>query len=144
MRADRLELEVTESVFLEDSPSVKVIIEELKRIGVSLSIDDFGTGYSALSYLQKYPFDFLKIDRSFIIDVVENKQDTALCNAIVSMAHSLNLKVVGEGVETEQQLEVLNRGNCDLIQGYFFSQPLVPEEILSFNNVISYPLEEVR
>lgn len=144
MRPDRLELEITEGVLLEDDVNVKVIIEQLKELGVSLSIDDFGTGYSALSYLQKYPFDILKIDRSFVVDVVENKHDTALCNAIISMAHSLNLKVIGEGVETKQQLEVLGRGYCDMVQGYYYSKPIQSQEVLSFHEMFSYSLEEVK
>lgn len=96
----------------------------MSELGVGLAIDDFGTGYSSLSYLKRFPIDTLKIDRSFIRDITEDSDDEALSAAIVAMAQRLNLRVVAEGVETEAQLELLRKFNCELVQGYLFSRPL--------------------
>lgn len=123
-----LELEVTESLLLEDDPAPAAMLHELKKLGVHLALDDFGTGYSSLSYLKRYPFDVLKIDRSFVRDVIENHDDAALCDAIIRMAHSLNLRVIAEGVETAAQLDYLTAQGADIIQGYYFSRPLPAEE----------------
>ncbi|MBI4710496.1 MAG: EAL domain-containing protein, partial [Nitrospirae bacterium] len=92
------------------------------------AIDDFGTGYSSLSYLKAFPIDMLKIDRSFMMGVTINQSDAAIVNAIIAMAHILKLKVIAEGVETEEQLQFLRSGLCDDVQGYFFSRPLPPDE----------------
>lgn len=101
----------------------------LNDLGVSIAMDDFGTGYSSLSYLRKYPFDVLKIDRSFVQDITEDAADLELVNAVIAMAHGLGLKVVAEGVETEEQLELLAAHGCDYAQGYLFSKPVSPEEM---------------
>ncbi len=119
-----LELEVTESLLLEDAPSIMEQLQALKGLGVRLVLDDFGTGYSSLSYLKRYPFDALKIDRSFVADVNHDADDAALCQAIVHMAHTLNLKVVAEGVEVAEQLELLTAYGADFVQGFYFSRPV--------------------
>ena len=101
-------------------------------MGVNLSVDDFGTGYSALSYLKSYPFDTLKIDRSFVNDVNTEDEDAALVTAIITMAHSLGLEVIAEGVEDAAQLQFLIRNHCDMAQGYFFSRPVPSDELLEW------------
>ncbi len=118
-----LELEITESAFLENTESVKTILNALKKREISIALDDFGTGYSSLAYLTEYPIDILKIDRAFILKIGDPKQD-AIVNAMIAMGKTIGLKVVAEGVETEQQRDYLKRQNCDILQGYLFSKPL--------------------
>jgi diguanylate cyclase (GGDEF)-like protein/PAS domain S-box-containing protein len=120
----RLELEVTENLFLENLASVEAVMRELKNIGVGLALDDFGTGYSSLSYLKRFRLDKLKIDRSFIADVCHNEQDAILTDAIILLGKSLGLKVVAEGVETQDQLAYLRLRRCDYYQGYLCSRPM--------------------
>lgn len=122
-----LTLEITEGVLVEDSAEVVEWLLGFKRLGVSLSIDDFGTGYSSLSYLKRFPVDVLKIDRAFVSDVVESRQDASLVNAILAVGKSLELKLVAEGVETEQQMELLRDYGCDYLQGYLFGGPMPVE-----------------
>ncbi len=119
-----LELEITERVLLRDQPAIAALLAELNRDGVRLSIDDFGTGYSALSYLRRFPFQLLKIDRTFIAGVPENPEDVELARAIVAMAQALGLTVLAEGVERPEQLRFLESLGCDLAQGYLFSKAL--------------------
>ncbi|WP_088709395.1 EAL domain-containing protein [Noviherbaspirillum denitrificans] len=119
-----LELELTESMMMNDVEHAVGILRRLKAIGVYLSIDDFGTGYSSLSYLRRFPIDLLKIDQSFVRDITIDPDDAAIVLSIISLAHSLRLKVIAEGVETEAQLGYLQRHGCDFMQGYFFSPPL--------------------
>ncbi|MDQ2097049.1 MAG: EAL domain-containing response regulator [Tychonema bourrellyi B0820] len=119
-----LELELTESLMVEDVSSAIATLTQLKNLGISLSIDDFGTGYSSLSYLTQYPFDALKIDRSFVRNITDDCKNAAIVKAIIEMAHSLRLEVIAEGVETETEKDFLWRSECDVIQGYFFSPPL--------------------
>jgi EAL domain-containing protein (putative c-di-GMP-specific phosphodiesterase class I)/FixJ family two-component response regulator len=119
-----LELELTESLMVEDAPSAIATLQQLKSLGVSISIDDFGTGYSSLSYLAQYPFDTLKIDRCFISNITHGCTNAAIVKAIIEMAHSLCLEVVAEGVETEAEKDFLGRYKCDTMQGYLFSPPL--------------------
>jgi diguanylate cyclase (GGDEF)-like protein len=126
-----LELELTESLLLSNEDVVSEVIEELKGMGVRLSIDDFGTGYSSLSYLRRLPVSKLKIDQSFVRDLAFSTDDAAITIAIINMAKNLNLKVIAEGVETEAQLEFLRAHRCDELQGYFFSRPLPPAELLT-------------
>lgn len=101
-------------------------------MGIGLSIDDFGTGYSSLSYLKKFPITVLKIDRTFIKDIHENPDDAALVNAIISMAKSLNLKTVAEGVEEQEQLDMLKEKACEYVQGYYYSKPLASADFNGF------------
>jgi len=122
--AEYLELEVTEGVLIDDIKGTEAKLQELHQMGISLSIDDFGTGYSSMNYLRRLPFDVLKIDRSFVSDVISNKDDAAIVAAIVTLAHSIGLDVVGEGVETLEQLRFLDNLGCDIIQGYLCSPPL--------------------
>ncbi|MFW1950329.1 EAL domain-containing protein [Acinetobacter beijerinckii] len=120
---ENLELEITESAFLENTESVKTILNAVKERNISIALDDFGTGYSSLAYLTEYPIDILKIDRAFISKIGNPKQD-AIVNAMIAMGKTIGLKVVAEGVETEQQREYLKRQNCDILQGYLFAKPL--------------------
>jgi diguanylate cyclase (GGDEF)-like protein/PAS domain S-box-containing protein len=119
-----IEFELTESVVMNDPAAAASILQALKEMGVKLSLDDFGTGYSSLAYLKRFPFDVVKIDRAFVIDITRNPEDAAIASAIIGMAHSLRMKVVAEGVETEAQLKFLRTRHCDEIQGYFFSRPI--------------------
>jgi diguanylate cyclase (GGDEF)-like protein/PAS domain S-box-containing protein len=127
-----IELELTESIVMDDPEKMALMLDVIKSLGFSLSIDDFGTGYSSLSYLQRLPVDVLKVDQSFVRDIEHNPNSKAIASAIVSMAHSLNLKVVAEGVETEAQLAFFKENKCELIQGYYFSKPLNKEEARKF------------
>ncbi len=124
LEAHRLELEITESVMLEDASGALEVMRELKRLGVRISMDDFGTGYSSLSYLRSFPFDGIKIDRSFVSCLGESDDDKSIINAIVSLGRALSLTVTAEGIETSEHLEVLKSINCDEGQGYFLSRPL--------------------
>lgn len=122
--ASRLELEVTEGVLVDDSERAKTLLDELKSLGIRLAIDDFGTGYSSLSYLRNYPFDVLKIDRQFILDLEEKGSGRAVVQAILALAKALGLSVTAEGVETEAQLQMLTLDQCSEVQGYFLARPL--------------------
>ena len=124
-----LEIELTESLVMADVDRAIGILRELNALGVKLSIDDFGTGYSSLSYLKRFPIDVLKIDRSFVNDITIDSDDAAIVSSIVSLAHSLRLQVIAEGVETEAQLNYLREHDCDQIQGYFFSRPVTAAAI---------------
>jgi EAL domain-containing protein (putative c-di-GMP-specific phosphodiesterase class I) len=124
-----LELELTESLLLANADVMLSVVEELKAIGVTLAIDDFGTGYSNFNYLRRFQVSKLKIDRSFIQDVAVKPDDAAITTAIISMAKSLNLKVIAEGVENEAQMSFLRAHQCDEIQGYYFSKPLVVDNV---------------
>ena len=126
--ASALELEITESAFIDDLDQAVSICRELKTIGVKLSLDDFGTGYSSLAYVSRFPFDKLKIDQSFVRDIIENPVNAAIATAAIVMARSLNLTVLAEGVETEAQASFLRSRRCDAMQGYLFSRPLPAEE----------------
>jgi diguanylate cyclase (GGDEF)-like protein len=127
-----LEIELTETTVMDHAESSVQILEELSRMGVLLSIDDFGTGYSSMSYLRRFPIDKLKIDRTFIKDLTRNSDSSAIVEAIISLAHSLRLKVVAEGVETAQQLEQLRELGCDQFQGFYRSAAVPPGEIQKF------------
>lgn len=122
--ADALVLEITESLLMSDDPDISVDLLAIQSMGVALAVDDFGTGYSSLSYLKHLPVEILKIDRSFVRDLPEDSEDAALVQAILSIADSLGLRVVAEGVETEQQAEFLREHGCELAQGYLFSRPV--------------------
>ncbi len=125
----KLELEITEGVLLSGHSYVDQVLTGLNNHGIKMAMDDFGTGYSSLSYLRAYPFDVLKIDRSFINDITLTDKTRSLINAIISMSHALGLKVVAEGIETKQQFEQLKQFNCDYAQGYLFSKPIGAKEM---------------
>ena len=119
-----LEFELTENLLMEDSQEIYEMLNELRNTGIKLALDDFGTGYSSLSYLKRFPFEALKIDQAFVRDVMTDKEDAALCKAIIVMAKSLNMKIIGEGVETEEQLEFLRENGADIVQGYYLGRPM--------------------
>ncbi len=123
-----LELELTESLLMRNANEAIDVLGRLRSMGVSLSVDDFGTGYSSLAYLKRFPLNTLKIDRSFVSEIVSDPDDASIARAILTLAHSLKLKVVAEGVETEAQMAFLAANHCDEMQGYYFSRPLAPED----------------
>lgn len=127
-----LELELTESMVMQNAEQAIKLLAEIKSLGIYLSIDDFGTGYSSLAYLRKFAVDCIKIDRAFIKDIPVEADDMAISSSIISLGHSLRLKVVAEGVETSEQLAFLKEMDCDEIQGYYFSKPLPAAEIPGF------------
>ena len=124
-----LEVELTEGSLMENTQHTIASLQRLHAMGVKISIDDFGTGYSSLAYLRRFPIDTLKIDIAFIREVTTNPQDAAITRTIIELAHSLNLRVVAEGVETQAQLAFLKEAGCDQIQGYLFSRPLPVETL---------------
>lgn len=128
----RLAMEVTESMMMNDPEETIARLEVLKSLGVRLSIDDFGTGFSSMSYLKRLPVDEVKLDRSFIVRVVDDQQDRDLCSGIIALAHNLGLETVAEGVEEADQLDVLRKCGCDIIQGYYYSRPLPVGEITPY------------
>lgn len=128
LRAEFLELEITESIAMQNVDRTDVKLRELRKMGVILTIDDFGTGYSSLSYLKRFPLSNLKIDKLFVRHCIVNEQDSAIIRTIISMAHNLNIRVTAEGVETEQQLNFLTRLKCHYLQGYFISHPTAAAE----------------
>lgn len=130
----RINLEITESLLLKDEERNIKLLNQIADEGIKLSLDDFGTGYSSLNYLKQFPFSEVKIDRSFISDINTKKSDAALCKAIVTMAESLDLTVVGEGVEKEEQLQLLRDYQVKIAQGYYFSKPLMADSFLEFLN----------
>jgi diguanylate cyclase (GGDEF)-like protein/PAS domain S-box-containing protein len=119
-----LELELTESILMREVSEAMQILAGLKRLGLSIAVDDFGTGYSSLNYLKQFPIDVLKIDRTFVDGLPSGEQDAQIARAIIAMAHSLNLAVIAEGVETHEQLEFLREHGCDEVQGYLFGRPM--------------------
>ncbi len=125
-----LELEVTESLFVDNIQNTINILQQLRDRGITLALDDFGTGYSSLNYLRHFPIDTLKIDRSFVRDVVADPHNAAVTNAIISLAKSLELKITAEGVETQDQFEYIKSHGCNEIQGYYFSRP-IPADALA-------------
>lgn len=136
-----LELEITESAIMENPDAAIPILEEIKNMGISLAIDDFGTGHSSLNYLRKFPIDILKIDRSFVKDVMTSPDEAAIVKGIIALAKSLNLKVIAEGVETEEQKMFLLDSDCDFIQGYYLYKPL-PSDV--FEKTIFRKMDKVN
>jgi EAL domain-containing protein (putative c-di-GMP-specific phosphodiesterase class I) len=129
LNAKYLELELTESLIMQDVEQAVATMKELQGLGVQLSIDDFGTGYSSLSALKNFPVVRLKIDKSFIDGLPADENDRAVASAVISLGQKLNLKVIAEGVETDAQVAFLRDNNCDEIQGYHFSRPIPAQEI---------------
>jgi len=124
-----LEIEIVEGVLVEDMEATTVKLNAIRDLGVHISIDDYGTGYSSLSYVRNFPVDMLKIDRSFITNICEEKADHAIVSSTIVLAHNLNLQVVAEGVETAEQANMLHELGCDQFQGYFFSRAMAAEDI---------------
>jgi predicted signal transduction protein with EAL and GGDEF domain len=129
LEARYLELELTESLIMQDVEAAIAMMRQLQALGIHLSIDDFGTGYSSLAALKKFPVTRLKIDKSFINDLAVSENDRAVASAVISLGQKLNLRVIAEGVETEEQVAFLRENNCDEMQGYHFSRPVPPEKI---------------
>ena len=125
----QLELEVTESVIMHDAQHVIATLQAFRDMGVRLSVDDFGTGYSSLSYLKRFPVDRLKIDQSFVRDVITDADDAAIAQAVITLGHTMNLRVIAEGVETPEQLAFLRANQCDEMQGYLFGKPMPAHEL---------------
>ena len=126
------EMELTERTLMKDSSEIVNKLVRLKNMGFKISIDDFGTGYSSLSYLNRFPLNYLKIDGSFIQQMTSLQEKQAVVDCIIMMAHRLHIKVVAEGVESKEQVELLKSMDCDFIQGYYFSKPLPSEELVYF------------
>lgn len=124
LKAACLDLEITESMLMDNADTAIRTLSALKKMGITISLDDFGTGYSSLAYLKRFPLDAVKVDRSFVQDIAADSDDASITRAVITMAHHLKLKVVAEGVETPEQLALLISHQCDVIQGYFFSRPL--------------------
>lgn len=130
--ASQLELEITEGLLINDSPEIRDTFSQLKKLGVNLSLDDFGTGYASLSYLKRYPFDTLKIDRSFVHDIDSCKESVTLTNAIIAMGHSFNMTVIAEGVDNLKQRRILRERHCDMVQGFLYSPPLPADQFVAW------------
>jgi EAL domain-containing protein (putative c-di-GMP-specific phosphodiesterase class I) len=127
----RLELEITESVLLNDSAANLAILHELRALGARIALDDFGTGYSSLSYLSRFPFDTIKIDQSFVANIA-NREARAIVEAVTGLGRALGMVIVAEGVETAAQLELVSKTGCDQAQGFLFSQPIPAAETSQF------------
>jgi EAL domain-containing protein (putative c-di-GMP-specific phosphodiesterase class I) len=125
LAANRLELEITEAVLIRDDEAALLMLHQLRELGVRIALDDFGTGYSSLSYLQRFPFDKIKIDRCFVTDVAEPEGSACIVQAVVTIAAARRMTTTAEGVETDQQLEILRKLGCTEMQGYLFS-PAIP------------------
>jgi EAL domain-containing protein (putative c-di-GMP-specific phosphodiesterase class I) len=123
LEPEYLELEITESILINNVNEAFKILCQLNELGVQLAIDDFGTGYSSMNYLSRLPFDLLKIDRSFIAASTNSKEDATIVNTVIALAHSLDMQVIAEGVETAEQLRLLHQAGCNLIQGYLCGKP---------------------
>jgi EAL domain-containing protein (putative c-di-GMP-specific phosphodiesterase class I) len=126
----QLELEITESTIMDDIDAAALTMRALHCSGIRIAIDDFGTGYSSLNHLKRFPINTVKVDRTFVRDIPTDPDDAAIVGAIVSMAHNMGLKVIAEGVETEEQLEFLRTLQCDEIQGFLFSPPVTHQEAM--------------
>ncbi len=122
-----LNIEITEGVLMQQETLTQELFHQLSGLGVSFSMDDFGTGYSSLSYLKRFPINYLKIDQSFTRDITTDMSDATIVKAIISMAHGLGIKTIAEGVETKEQRAFLLEHGCDMMQGYYFSRPILPE-----------------
>jgi EAL domain-containing protein (putative c-di-GMP-specific phosphodiesterase class I) len=128
----RLELEITERIFMENSENTIATLRRIKQLGVRIAMDDFGTGYSSLSYLRSFPFDKIKVDRAFVSDLSERNEHVVIVQAVVSIARALGMTTTAEGVETEAQQQFLAALGCDEVQGYLFSPPVPVERLPEF------------
>jgi EAL domain-containing protein (putative c-di-GMP-specific phosphodiesterase class I) len=138
LEPNRLYLEITEGMLLDNDPGTYDILRRLHDFGIHLSVDDFGTGYSSLSYIKRYPIDLIKIDRSFIQDIPDDANDIAIVKAIIDLSASLHIEVLAEGAEELKQIQCLQELGCHLVQGYFFSSPLSAEPfITSYDNILT-------
>jgi diguanylate cyclase (GGDEF)-like protein/PAS domain S-box-containing protein len=137
-----LELEITESLLMQDAEGAIGILRDLKELGVLLAIDDFGTGYSSLSYLKRFPIDRLKIDRELVRDITTNAEDAAITKAVIAMAKTMNLRVIAEGVETEEELLFLTKKRCHEIQGFYLSRPVPAEDVGALLRVQNGPTSD--
>lgn len=135
MAPDAIVVEITEGLLLDASESVQEQLMALRDEGMQVSLDDFGTGYSSLSYLHRFDIDFLKIDQSFMRELGVASKNLTLCKAIIQMAHELGMQVIAEGIETQQQKDLLQQAGCDFGQGYFFAKPLLPDNFLAFTHI---------
>jgi EAL domain-containing protein (putative c-di-GMP-specific phosphodiesterase class I) len=138
--AHRLELEITESVLLQNSEATLAVLHELRGFGVRISLDDFGTGYSSLSYLRSFPFDKIKIDRSFVSELATRDESMAIVRAVTGLGKSLGIVTTAEGVETDAQFDLLRREGCTQAQGYLFSRPRPAAEV---ENMLVQPRERL-
>jgi EAL domain-containing protein (putative c-di-GMP-specific phosphodiesterase class I) len=129
LQPDRLELEITETVVLHDTADTLRALHQLRAMGISFALDDFGTGYSSLSYLHSFPFSKIKIDKSFVQDLMTSKQSMSIVRAVVGLGESLGVMTLAEGVETREQLDKLRGKGCTEVQGYYFSRPRPAGEV---------------
>ena len=127
-----LQIEITESMLMDDIEHAQQLLNQLQAIGVSIAIDDFGTGYSSMKYLKNLPISSLKIDRSFVAEMAQDKRDAGIVDAIIALSHHLGLKVVAEGVETDVQLQMLENSGCDLFQGHYFRAPATAQDFIAW------------
>ena len=134
-----LGIEITETILMQNPETAAAMLGEIERMGVHIALDDFGVGYSSLSYLKRFPIDTLKIDRSFVRDISVDPDDAAIVTAIISMAHSLGIQTVAEGVETEAQLAFLQAHGCDVVQGYYFSRPKPADDLAALLRGGAFP-----
>lgn len=132
---ERLELEITESAFVEESDGLKAIFDELLAIGVSLALDDFGTGYSSLGYLHRFPISKIKIDRSFVMDILTSNRAIAVVRSIMALADGLGIPTIAEGIETPEQAAMLRLSGCNDGQGYLFAKPIKGQAVAEMMNV---------
>ena len=132
MRASEIELEITESYIATDAKQAIKDLQKFRDMGISISIDDFGTGYSSMSYLQKLPVTRLKVDKSFMDGIPDSQENIAIVKAILALAQTFNLSVTAEGVETKEQVDFLQKEQCEEIQGYFYSKPLSLEDLKEY------------
>jgi EAL domain-containing protein (putative c-di-GMP-specific phosphodiesterase class I) len=138
----RLEIELTESLLMEDNENTRAMLEGFRRLGVRLAIDDFGTGHSSLSYIKRFAIDTLKIDRSFVQSLPENSEDAAICSAVIALGRSMRMSVVAEGVETAEQAQLLRELGCDEMQGYWLGRPMLGSDFAAW--LVSHNRERGR